>query len=369
VDAKLQIPDEIAQRLVFYFVDLGEKRFFEFGNWSHIPHDFAFFFISHFIPGKQHNRRFPEASMSHAFSIRRLRVSGCLAELIEKIQSRRASGVMSSHPAFASGAAARALRRSIGTLISGSSPARVISTVTAPAASAPAASHMVLLTLSQWLPLPFGSRADRKGKLLIVPSTIVLPRDGSFALAFLGRVRVHDPVFSFALGRNNLALKRIVDLVSCCLASFIRDFPYAFLPRISLGLFYDFLPAPQVCKPFYPSRPRVFSGETRIEATPVLSSIWEKHTLTAKNKFSKLPRITLLVSSWRVIPILELTLNLGLIPCPQWHAFIYCQLITTKLPWVERFWSAHGERTWTSPLSSVAGAGTNAPWHPCMPPT
>jgi hypothetical protein len=87
--------------------------------------------------------------MSHAFSIRRLRVSGCLAELIEKIQSRRAIGVMSSHPARASGAAARALRRSIGTLISGSSPARAISTVTVSPASAPAASHMVLLTLSQ----------------------------------------------------------------------------------------------------------------------------------------------------------------------------------------------------------------------------
>src|SRR5208282_4104549 len=58
--------------------------------------------------------------------------------------------------------------------------------------------------------------------LLIVPSTIVIPRDGSFALASLGRVRrVHDPVFSVALGRNNLALKRIVDLVSCRLTSFI----------------------------------------------------------------------------------------------------------------------------------------------------
>ena len=87
--------------------------------------------------------------MLHAFSIRRLRVSGCLAELIEKIQSRRANGVMSSHPARASGAAARALRRSIGTLISGSPPARVISTVMVSAASAPAASLMVLLTLSQ----------------------------------------------------------------------------------------------------------------------------------------------------------------------------------------------------------------------------
>src|ERR1700680_54813 len=132
-----------------YFVNVGERRFFELGNGSHIPHDFAFFFISHFIPGKQHNRRFPEASMSHAFSIRRLRVSGCLAELIEKIQSRRAIGVMSSHPTCASGAAARALRRSIGTLISGSSPARVISTVTVSTASAPAASRMVLLILSQ----------------------------------------------------------------------------------------------------------------------------------------------------------------------------------------------------------------------------
>src|ERR1700692_626682 len=137
---------------VFYFVDLGKTRFCEFGNGSHIPHDFALFFISHLIPGKQHNRRFPEASMSHAFSILRLRVSGCLAELIEKIQSRRAMGVMSSHPACASGAAARALRRSIGTLLSGSSPARVISTVIVSPASAPAASRMALLTLRQRLP-------------------------------------------------------------------------------------------------------------------------------------------------------------------------------------------------------------------------
>src|SRR5882762_9241756 len=132
---------------VFYFVDLGEKRFFEFGNGSHIPHDFAFFFISHFIPGKQHNRRFPDASISQAFSIRRRRVSGCLAELIEKIQSRRAIGVISAHNACASGAAARALRRSTGTLISGSSPARVISTVSV--SPAPAVSCKALLTLSQ----------------------------------------------------------------------------------------------------------------------------------------------------------------------------------------------------------------------------
>ena len=174
--------------------------------------------------------------MSHAFAIRRRRVSGCLAELIEKIQSRRAIGVMSFHPACASGADARALRRSIGTLISGSSPTRAISTATVSPASAPTASRMVLLTLSQWLPLPFDSRAARKGKLLIVPSTIVLPRDGSFALVFLGRVTVHDPIASVAAGANNLALKRIVDLVSCGLARLIcryniKSTEQAVLPR------------------------------------------------------------------------------------------------------------------------------------------
>ena len=67
--------------------------------------------------------------MSHAFSIRRRRVSGCLAELIEKI-SRARNRVVASHPACASGEAARAVRRSVGTLISDSSPAREISTVT-----------------------------------------------------------------------------------------------------------------------------------------------------------------------------------------------------------------------------------------------
>jgi len=132
-----------------YSVNLFEKRPFELTSGSHIPDDSAFSFIIHLIPGKQHNRRFPDASMSHAFSIRRLRVSGCLAELIEKTQSLRAIGVMSSHPACASGAASRALRKSIGTLISGSSPARAISTVAVSTASAPAASRMVLLTLSQ----------------------------------------------------------------------------------------------------------------------------------------------------------------------------------------------------------------------------
>jgi len=87
--------------------------------------------------------------MSQAFSIRRMRVSGSLAELIHRIQFWRAMGVISDHNACAGGAAARALRSSIGTLVSGSSPARVISTVTESPAFAPAALCMALLTLSQ----------------------------------------------------------------------------------------------------------------------------------------------------------------------------------------------------------------------------
>ena len=205
----------------FYFVALGRKCPCHFGNGSHIPHDFSFSFIIHFTPGKQHSRRFPQASMSQAFSIRRLRVSGCLAEVIEKIQLRRAIGVMSSHPACATGAAARAFRRSAGTLSSGSSPTRAISTVTMSTSSPPAPSRIVLLTLSQWLPLLSGSRAARNGKALIVPSTIVVPRDGSFALAFLGRVRAHDPGFWLPSARNNFALNRMVGLVACALARFI----------------------------------------------------------------------------------------------------------------------------------------------------
>src|ERR1700722_6382412 len=75
-----------------------ETRFCELGNGSHIPHDFAFSFIIHLTPGKQHNRRFPQASMSHAFSIRLLPVSVSFAVLIEKIQSPRAMGAFLSPP-------------------------------------------------------------------------------------------------------------------------------------------------------------------------------------------------------------------------------------------------------------------------------
>jgi len=53
-----------------------------------------------------------------------------LAEAIQWIQSLRAMGVMSDHNARAFGAAARAFRRSAGTLGSGSSPDGAISSVT-----------------------------------------------------------------------------------------------------------------------------------------------------------------------------------------------------------------------------------------------
>ena len=226
--------------MLFYFVDLAEEPLFEFGNGSHVSSDVTSeSFLRQLMPGIQQGRRFPEASMSHAFSIRRLRVSSCLAETIQRIQSRRAMGVMPPQRAHKACAApecagggpvdSRALRRSMGTLHSGSSPTRVISTVTV--SPTPAASCRALLSLSQWLPMPFGSRTARKGKPLIVPSTIVMSWEGtgghgSFALAFLGRVRrVHDPIptiFSVGLeaGRNKLALNRIVDLVSCSLARF-----------------------------------------------------------------------------------------------------------------------------------------------------
>lgn len=123
-------------------------------------------------------------------------------------------GVMSDHNARAFGAAARAFRRSAGTLGSGSSLAGAISRLTTSPASAPAASRIFRSTLSQWLFCPSGSSVARKGKPLMVPSTAVMPRDGSFALALFGRVRkVQEPAFAVAAGRKSFALKRILEAV------------------------------------------------------------------------------------------------------------------------------------------------------------
>ena len=100
--------------------------------------------------------------MSQALSIRRARVSGRLADVIQWIQSRRAMGVMSDHEARASGAAASALRRSGGTFGSGSLPDGTISSVTMSPTSAAAPSRSFRVTLSQWLRWPSGSSVARK---------------------------------------------------------------------------------------------------------------------------------------------------------------------------------------------------------------
>jgi len=48
----------------------------------------------------------------------------------------------------------------------------------------------------------------------MVPSTVVLPREGSFALASFGRVRkVQEPAFAAAAGRKSFARKRISEAV------------------------------------------------------------------------------------------------------------------------------------------------------------
>src|SRR5262245_37033033 len=162
--------------------------------------------------------------IEQALATRRARVSGCLAEVTQWIQSVRALIVMSAHNARAFGAAAAsAFRRSGGTL--GSSASGASSSVTMSPATAPAASRNFRFTLSQWLFWPSGSSVARKGTPLMAPSTVVMPREGSFALASFGRVRkVQEPTFAVAAGRKSFALKRILeaDLVIFALVSAAR---------------------------------------------------------------------------------------------------------------------------------------------------
>src|SRR5262245_37763200 len=89
-----------------------------------------------------------------------------------------------------------------------------ISSDTTSPASAPAASRTFLFTLSQWLFLPSGSSVARKGQPLMVPSTVVMLRVGSFALALPGRTRkVQELPFAASAGRKSFALKRIFEAV------------------------------------------------------------------------------------------------------------------------------------------------------------
>src|SRR5437899_2910035 len=132
--------------------------------------------------------------------------------MIQWIQSVRALIVISSHNARAFGSAASAFRRSAGTV--GSSASDPSSSVTSSPESAPAALLNFWFTLSQWLFWPSGSSVARKEMPLIVPSTVVMPREGSFALASFGRVRkVHESAFAGAAGRKSFAVKRILEAV------------------------------------------------------------------------------------------------------------------------------------------------------------
>ena len=61
----------------------------------------------------------------------------------------------------------------------------------------------------------------------MVPSTVVMPREGNFALAFFGRLRkVQEPTFTVAAGRRSFALKRILEAV---LVIFTTDRNFWFL--------------------------------------------------------------------------------------------------------------------------------------------
>ena len=90
---------------------------------------------------KQQARRWPDASLSQAVSMRFTRVSAFLPDVTQWIQSRRATGVMSCQVARAAGLAASALRRSAGTSGSGSCATGAISSSTVSPASTPAAAE------------------------------------------------------------------------------------------------------------------------------------------------------------------------------------------------------------------------------------
>jgi hypothetical protein len=74
----------------------------------------------------------------------------------------------------------------------------------------------------------------------MVPSIAVMPREGSLALAFLGRVRkLHDSALRLSAGRKSFALKRISEaaLVICLVSLIVMHFLDAagFTRSIHLG--------------------------------------------------------------------------------------------------------------------------------------
>src|SRR5256884_1114559 len=81
---------------------------------------------------------------------RRARVSGLLAESIQRIQSRRPMGVRSFHNVFASWESVRATGRSAGAVGSGAGPQ--IKRFTLSPAPAPAPPRMAVVTRRPWRP-------------------------------------------------------------------------------------------------------------------------------------------------------------------------------------------------------------------------
>ena len=111
----------------------------------------------HSLRLKQQAARFPDLSFESVFSIRIVRVSGFLVERIQRIQSQRATGVMSIHTPRASGSDARASARSAGTLGSGHSAIGSIATETESPIPTLAALSIARVIPNQWLPFPSGS--------------------------------------------------------------------------------------------------------------------------------------------------------------------------------------------------------------------
>jgi len=120
-----------------------------------------------------------------ALATRRARVSGCLAEVIQWIQSVRAISVMSDQQRPRFRAAASAFRRSAGTVVpvpQAELQRYLVACVCARSFAQLLVHSEPVASLAVWL------ERGSKGKPLMVPSTVVMPARGA-ALASFGRVR------------------------------------------------------------------------------------------------------------------------------------------------------------------------------------
>ena len=175
----------------------------------------------HAARSKQQGRRLPLFIFEMLTSTRRLRVSGFLVALIQRIHSQRAIGVISIHMSrIFCGAVARADSKSCGTFGSGQSVVGSISSVAVLPTLIAATRCSFPPTLIQWPREPSGSSTAWNSWPLIVPFTATCPREGSFALAFSGnRTIVHLPILS------GVASKRIAGAAVFCLISVPHPLP------------------------------------------------------------------------------------------------------------------------------------------------